>query len=82
MKILNLIEQCDQCKKTIQSKDLLIVGQGVKDIKLCPDCHYELWKKYILPNLDITKKNQSILHKDDINIKIYLNQYAKKFKEF
>lgn len=82
MKILRPIEQCDQCKKSIQSKDLLIVAQGIKDIKLCPNCHYELWKKYILPNLYITKKNQAILHNNDVNIKIYLNQYAKKFKEF
>jgi glutaredoxin-related protein len=80
--ILRPIDNCDQCKKSIRANDLIIVAKGIKNIKLCPSCHYDLWKKYVLPNLKISRKNQAILQNDEISIKIYLEKYAKKIKQF
>jgi len=80
--ILKPIDTCDQCKMSCRANDLVIVARDIKNIKLCPNCHFELWKKYVLPTLKIGKKQQAFLQNDELSIKIYLEQYAKKIKQY
>jgi hypothetical protein len=59
--MLRLIEQCDQCKMTCQTTSMLFVGEknGVHKQswwKLCPKCYRELYRKYVIKNVQVTKK--------------------------
>jgi len=85
--MLKLIETCDQCKKTLQVKDVLMVGETNGKhrqswYKLCPHCYEEMYRKYVLPTLKVDKRTEKVLQRKEIDVKLGLEKHASHWKQF
>ena len=79
--ILRPIDICDQCKMTLQSRDMIMVGNTMGEHgrswkKLCPKCHIK-FQRGVLSNMVISKKVKKVLRMDGADIKSFIERGAK-----